>query len=51
MVEKSNPFPMKDQIGSLRLETVDTGTKVTWTSKGRVPVPILGKWFEKKVPF
>lgn len=48
LVEKSSPLPIKHQLGSITLEAIDNGTKVTWISKGHIAVPVLGSWLSKK---
>jgi len=38
----------KDEVndhGSIKYEVVDGGTKVTWTDKGELGIPVAGPWF------
>ncbi len=52
-IEASSPLPFKHEIGCITLQDVNGATKVVWISKGRINVPILGrfildKFFERK---
>lgn len=40
---RSRP-PIEHELGSIRLETTEQGTKVTWTSTFRVRIPLIGGW-------
>lgn len=42
LVEEMRPIPLRHERGDIRMETVEGGTKVTWISEGRIPIPILG---------
>lgn len=44
---RSRP-PIEHQLGSIRLETTEQGTQVTWTSTFRVRVPLLGGWLTRQ---
>lgn len=41
-IESSRPFPMHHDSGEIRLEEENGGTRVVWTSRGHVDLPLLG---------
>ncbi|WND02988.1 SRPBCC family protein [Temperatibacter marinus] len=45
LIEKTSPLPFEHDLGSICLSECAEGTKVTWTSIGRVSVPLLGRLF------
>ena len=40
---RSRP-PIEHENGSIRLEETEHGTRVTWTSKFRIRLPLIGRW-------
>lgn len=51
-IEKASPFPMKLERGELKLVSKGDFTRATWTSIGKIAIPVIGplldKMFQKK---
>jgi len=44
-IEKSSPLPFKHEIGEIRLTEDGDKTHVLWVSRGRITVPLLGRFY------
>lgn len=40
---RSRP-PIEHELGSIRLKETAQGTEVTWTSRFRIRIPLVGRW-------
>lgn len=45
LIEKSSPLPFRHDIGEIRLRPEGDKTHVTWVSKGRITLPLIGPWY------
>lgn len=45
LIEKSSPLPFRHDIGEIRLRPEGDKTHVTWVSKGRITLPLIGRWY------
>lgn len=50
LIEYSKPLPYRHEVGIITLETNENGTEVIWQSRGRIAIPLLGKYyFDKQI--
>jgi hypothetical protein len=47
LVIKSSPLKINHDGGSVHLESIAQGTKVTWITRGCVAIPLLGRLLDK----
>ncbi len=45
LIEKSSPLPFKHEIGEISLTEDGDKTHVVWVSRGRITVPLLGRFY------
>ena len=48
-IVKSRPLPIQHEGGDIVLSEVEGGTRVVWSSYGRVKIPLLGSLFLDRV--
>lgn len=49
-IETARPIPMDHQVGRIEIEALNEDhSRVTWVSEGRIKLPLVGRFLDKKM--